>query len=208
MVSIIDYGIGNLLSVQRAFQNIGCDVELVTTGDEVLRAEHLVLPGVGAFGDGMSELDKRNLTVPIKEYCKSGRPFLGICLGMQLMLESSEESENMQGLNIIEGSVTKLDASLEDGIRYKVPNIGWYSVKVNESAPLLLDGIKDTDKFYFVHSYAAHPKHQDNSLADLQYGNNSFSAIVKKGNCYGTQFHPEKSGEAGLKLIYNYIRIK
>lgn len=207
-ISIVDYGMGNLLSVQRAFESRGCDVERITAGSEVSKAQFLILPGVGAFGSGMQELHKRNLAVPIREYCKLNRPFLGICLGMQLMLDSSEESENAQGLSIIEGSVTKLNACSEDGMGYKVPNIGWYSLQMNGDDQAFFEGIKNTDKFYFVHSYAAHPKYNDNSLAELQYGDNCFSAVVKKGNCYGTQFHPEKSGEAGIRLIDNFLRIK
>lgn len=206
-VAVIDYGIGNLLSVQRAFERIGCEIRLITAGPEIWKADYLVLPGVGAFGDAMLELNKRDLVQPIKAYCGQNRPFLGICLGMQLMLDASEESKDVQGLGIIAGSVTKLSAYMEDDLKYKVPNIGWYGLKTKKSQADILEGITDDDRFYFVHSYGVHPMDSNVSAADLQYGNNFFSAVIRKGNCCGTQFHPEKSGECGLKLLKNFVNI-
>lgn len=206
-VAIIDYGIGNLMSVRRAFEHVGCGIKLVTTGREVQNADYLVLPGVGAFGDAVLELNRRDLIEPIKAYCRQNRPFLGICLGMQLMLDASGESEHVKGLGLIEGNVEKLAPCTEGNIKYKVPNIGWYRLKIQKSQTEILDGITDTDQFYFVHSYGAHPLRQDASVAGLQYGNNFFSVIVQKGNCYGTQFHPEKSGKTGLKLIHNFVSL-
>lgn len=204
-VSIVNYGIGNLLSVQRAFEKIGCTVELVTKGSDILQAEYLVLPGVGAFGDGMSELGKRDMIVPIKEYCRLKKPFLGICLGMQMILELSDESKGADGIGFIEGKVIRLNEAYIDNLAYKVPNIGWYSLRGKEWEGTILDGIKDTEKFYFVHSYAAYPKRKENSLAEVNYGNQNFCAVVHKDKCYGTQFHPEKSGAAGLIVLKNFI---
>lgn len=206
-IAIVDYGMGNLMSVRRAFECVGCKTRLVTTGIEVRKADYLVLPGVGAFGDAMMELSKRDLVRPIKEYCKQNRPFLGICLGMQLMLDASEESENITGLGIIEGSVMRLTACTEADMTYKVPNIGWYRIKVQKSPTEIMNGIADEDRFYFVHSYGAYPVSSVSSVASLQYGSNSFSVVVRRGNCYGTQFHPEKSGKTGLKLIHNFVSL-
>lgn len=204
-VSVVNYGIGNLLSVQRAFEKIGCTVELITKSSDILQAECLVLPGVGAFGDGMSELSRRGMVAPIKEYCDLGRPFLGICLGMQMMLESSDESEEAEGIGIIEGKVSRLTELSIDSLTYKVPNIGWYSLSGRAWEDTILDGITNMEQFYFVHSYAAYPKWKESSLAEVDYGSQTFSAAIHKGNCYGTQFHPEKSGEAGLMVLRNFI---
>ncbi len=204
-VSIVNYGVGNLLSVERAFEKIGCMVELVSEGKDILRSKYLVLPGVGAFGNGMCELDKRGLTAPIMEYCSLNKPFLGICLGMQMMLESSEESGGISGLRIISGKSDRLDSVRMGEMVYKVPNIGWYSLKGRDWEGTILEGVKDTDQFYFVHSYAAHLKRKENCLAELSYGKQIFAAAIRNGNCYGTQFHPENSGDAGLKVLKNFI---
>lgn len=207
-ISIIDYGIGNILSVKRAFQKVGAEVEYITTEQEIERADHLVLPGVGAFKDGMEELKKRNLVNGIQKFCSENRPFLGICLGMQMMLEESEEFGISKGLGIIPGKVIRIPNTDVNGNPQKVPHVGWNRLKRADKEGswkrTLLDGMEEDIETYFVHSYVADPVSDEYRLADTYYGGIRLAAVVRKGNCYGTQFHPEKSGEIGLKLIYNF----
>ncbi len=210
-ISIIDYGIGNLLSVKRAFEYIGAEVQCIDRPEEVLKATHIVLPGVGAFKDGMRELKQRGFVEAIQTYCDENRPFLGICLGMQMMLEESEEFGVSKGLGIIKGKVVRIpDITISDEYQ-KVPHVGWnHIVQPDESVmwdKTILDGICNRENMYFVHSYTARPTMEQNRLADAYYGGQRLSAVIRRGNCYGTQFHPEKSGKWGLKIIYNFIQL-
>lgn len=205
-VSIIDYGIGNLLSVRRAFEKQGSEVELVSEPREIMLAKKLVLPGVGAFKDGMEELRKRNLITVIQEYCNENRPFLGICLGMQMMLEESEEFGLTQGLCIIPGKVVRIEDISIEGVYQKVPHVGWNELYyTGKTEGTILKEIPGKCKMYFVHSFQAVPTEKQHRLADTYYGGRKLSAVIQKGNCYGTQFHPEKSGEIGLQVIRNFI---
>ncbi len=207
-ISIIDYGIGNVLSVRRAFEKQKADVEFISDADAVMRAEKLVLPGVGAFKDGMKELEKRNLVFAIQEYCRSDRPFLGICLGMQMMMDESEEFGQSKGLGIISGNVIRIEDTAIDGTYQKVPHVGWNALVINNIVEnTILEGIPEYSGVYFVHSYKAVPKDEKYRLADVYYGGRKISAVLRKGNCFGTQFHPEKSGEIGLKMICNFINL-
>jgi glutamine amidotransferase len=204
-VSIIDYGMSNLLSICRAFEHIGAQVNVIEHADDVLQSDYLVLPGVGAFPDGMKELEKRSLIEPIKEFAKNGKPLLGVCLGMQMLLGKSYEHTETMGLNMIEGEVLALPKDMKG---FKVPNINWHSAESNEQNHWERSVFRDTKNgtcFYFVHSYYAKPDNEEHILATTRFGDLKFTSAVKKDNVTGTQFHPEKSGEEGLKLLVNFI---
>ena len=209
-IVVIDYGIGNILSVVRAFEHHNVHVKVTDSPSDIVNARSLVLPGVGAFGDGMQGLREKRLIEPILEYCLKERPFLGICLGMQMMMDSSEEFNYNAGLGIISGTVKKIQGSGSDGTPHKIPHIGW-----NELIPphdtlwdrTILDGLAPGTAMYFVHSFTPVPNDPDNRLSDCSYDGLVISAVIRKGNLYGCQFHPEKSGKAGLHLIKNFIAI-
>jgi imidazole glycerol-phosphate synthase subunit HisH len=210
-VTIIDYGIGNLLSVARAFEHCGA-APVVTGSPEAIRAaELLVLPGVGAFADGMQGLRDRGLIGPIKEFAASGRPFLGICLGMQMMLDAGEEFGLHEGLGLIPGKVVAIPSTGTDGRPHKIPHIGWSPLELPAPAPswahTILEGIAPGAAAYFVHSYTAHPSDAGHRLADCHYDGRLISAVVRSGSLYGCQFHPEKSGEVGLAIVRNFLRL-
>lgn len=207
-VTIIDYGIGNLLSVARAFEHCGANVVLTDDARKITDADYLVLPGVGAFADGMAGLVKRRLVEPIKSFAAKQRPFLGICLGMQMMLEKSEEFGINEGLGLIPGKVVAIPAVGSDGTPHKIPHIGWNEI----SAPLdiswkgsILCNIPENSSFYFVHSYTAVPALHKDRLADCYYNGQLIAAAIKRDNQYGCQFHPEKSGHLGLQIVKNFI---
>lgn len=207
-ISIIDYGMGNVLSVKRAFENQRAEVDFASSAVSIMSAEKLVLPGVGAFRDGMEELGKRELVEAIQKYCGENRPFLGICLGMQMMLEESDECGFTQGLGIIPGKVMRIEDTTAEGIYQKVPHVGWNELYYEEETEgTILDKVPERSKVYFVHSYKAVPALDKYRLADTYYGNRMISAVIRKGNCYGTQFHPEKSGRFGLMIIKNFIEL-
>lgn len=210
-VTILDYGIGNILSVSRAFEYCGAEVLITDSQEVVIKAERLVLPGVGAFADGMKGLDERGLIGSIQKYASGNRPFMGICLGMQMMLDESEEFGLYKGLGIIHGRVKRIDETTSDGIQHKIPHIGWNGLKLPDCTDKtwwdnsILSGIPKDAATYFVHSFAAVPDKSENRLADTYYGGRKISSIIRKGNIYGCQFHPEKSGEVGLKIIKNFL---
>ncbi len=210
-VSIIDYGVGNLLSVARAFHYFGAKVNLVNTPDEILKAERIVLPGVGAFQDGMKGLREFNLVDPIKEYAKSGKPFLGICLGMQMMLTESSEFGEHLGLDLIGGEVEPIPSKGINGVPHKIPHIGWNELAPTEHGGLwsesILKNIPQSSSVYFVHSYRVIPSNPKTRLADTYYNGQFISAVIKSDNVYGCQFHPEKSGGIGLKIVEQFLQI-
>ena len=207
-VSIIDYGVGNILSVGRAFESQGIRTKLISTPEEIWKAEKLVLPGVGAFANGMAELNSRDLVHSIQEYCAENRPFLGICLGMQLMLGESEEFGQTYGLGIVPGKVVGIEGLTITGERQKVPHVGWNGLYYKDMLEnSILQNIAEGSKVYFVHSFHVVPDDERDELACTYYGGRKLIAVIKKGNCYGTQFHPEKSGKIGLKIIRNFVAI-
>lgn len=204
-VTVIDYGMGNLLSVTRALEHCGAEVKLESAPQAIAAATRLVLPGVGAFADGMAELTRRGLVEPVREYARSGRPLLGICLGMQMMLEGSDEFGESRGLGIIPGWVKKLPA--QPGI--KLPHIGWSAILPPPGADWqgsLLQDVPVGHEMYFVHSYHADPADPAHRLAETLYGEYAFCAAIRKDNVTGCQFHPEKSGETGLKIVSRFLK--
>jgi glutamine amidotransferase len=208
LVTVIDYGIGNLLSVRRALERAGAEVVMTEEPDAVARAERLVLPGVGAFSDGMRELERRGLVEPLRAYARTGRPLLGICLGMQLLLEESDEFGRTEGLGVIRGKVVDIRALAPDR-PLKVPHIGW-SVLVEPSANAWrgtpLEPLEPGACVYFVHSFAAVLADESDRLADTEYEGCRLAAVVQRGPILGTQFHPEKSGPAGLAIVERFVR--
>jgi glutamine amidotransferase len=195
MITIVDYQMGNLRSVQKAIQRVGGQAVISSDPRQIARAEKLILPGVGAFGDAMLEIQRRDLADPIRDFIHSGRPFLGICLGLQLLFDRSVEHGQHEGLGVLSGDVVRFDLPPA----FKVPHMGWNTVTRTSAAPILKE-IRDGTHFYFVHSYYVRPA--DPSIVALQcdYGH-PFCAMVWRENLYATQFHPEKSQADGLKLL-------
>ena len=208
-VRVVDYGMGNVGSVLRALSACGATARLTGVPEEVASAPRLVLPGVGAFADGMEELRRRGLMEPIRCFARSGRPFLGICLGMQMMFATGEEFGVVAGLDLIAGNVAAMPRCGGDGEPRKIPHVGW-----NRIAPAgpdgdwwgsILDGTGPDAAVYFVHSYAAVPDNPAHRLADCDYHGCLIAAAVRSGNLYGCQFHPEKSGPVGLRILRNFL---
>ena len=195
MITIVDYQMGNLRSVQKAIECVGGSAKISSNPDEIANAEKLVLPGVGAFGDAMSEINRRDLATPICDFIAAERPFLGICLGLQLLFDRGFENGEHKGLGVLDGEVVKFDLPQQ----YKVPHMGWNTVKKMQNSPILQD-TPDGSHFYFVHSYYVCPA--DPSVVTLQcnYGT-EFCAMVQRGKLFATQFHPEKSQSDGLNIL-------
>jgi len=202
MIGIVDYDIGNLRSVQKAFQHEGGEAVFVRTPEEMAKADALVLPGVGAFGDCVRSLAKSGMWDDVIAWAKSEKPFFGICVGYQMLFESSEEAPGEKGLGIFGGEVKKF--SSKHGL--KIPQIGWNTVTVRQPDAPLLAGISSGDFVYFVHSYYAAPKDPAIVALETTYGD-TFAAAVARGNLLATQFHPEKSQRAGLQMIRNFIAL-
>lgn len=205
-VTIADFGSGNLLSVHRALSHIGAAVTVTTDAHEIARAERLVVPGVGAFADSMAGLTGRGLALPVKAFAASGRPTLGICVGMQMLFDGSEEFGDNSGLGLIPGPVRRIPATGADGQPHKVPHIGWNRlVAVADWRGTILDGTPEGASVYYVHSFSGHPADEAHRLADSDYDGCRIAGVVRKGNLYGCQFHPEKSGEVGLAILANFL---
>ena len=198
-LGLIDYGSGNLRSVSKALEAAGAHITRVEQGPIAAGFDALVLPGVGAFGDSVNQLKNRGLFVPLQEWLNDGRRFLGVCLGFQLLFESSEESPEVAGLGIFQGQVRKFSQE-----RVKVPQIGWNVVKWTEHAHTLYGTLPPDPYFYFVHSYYPQPKDESIVAGYTEYGE-SFAAAVATENLLATQFHPEKSQESGLLLLRQFL---
>ena len=209
MIAIIDYDAGNVKSVEKALQYLGQEAEITGDKDKILAADRVVLPGVGAFGLAMDKLRSRGLDKVIYEFVETGKPFLGICLGLQLLFDSSEESPGVQGLGLIKGRITKIpnEYTAEDGSKVfqKVPQIGWNDLEINPKSSLFA-GITGNPYVYFVHSYFLTADNPEEVAASTYYGT-EIHAAVEKGNIFATQFHPEKSSEVGLKILQNFINL-
>ncbi|BDQ38084.1 imidazole glycerol phosphate synthase subunit HisH 1 [Pseudodesulfovibrio nedwellii] len=208
-VTIIDYGVGNLRSVAMALSHCGANVSLASSPEEIVAADRVVFPGVGAFANAMNKLDEMGLTQAIKAYAELERPFLGICLGMQMMFDSSDEFGLTAGLGLIPGTVEKIPSHDGAGKLHKVPHIAWAGLLKPQETPTwkdtLFERTPEGTPMYFVHSYAGNPTDSEYRLADCEYNGRIFCAAVGSGNLYGTQFHPEKSGEAGLVLLRQFL---
>lgn len=201
MIAIIDYGAGNIQSVSKALAHIGCEAFITRDKDKILKADGAILPGVGSFGDTMNTMNEYGIKDTVIDYTKSGKPFLGICLGLQLLFPKSEESPDAEGLGIFDGSITKIPSG--DGL--KIPHIGWNSLDIKKSDGLF-KGIGKNPYVYFVHSYFLNASDKSIVSAQTEYGV-TIDAAVEKGNVFATQFHPEKSGETGLKILRNFADI-
>ncbi len=202
LIGIADYGMGNLGSVQKAFAFIGCDAVVTSDAGVLAKADAVILPGVGAFSDAMKNLAASGLDNAVKTAIGSGKPFLGICLGLQMLFDFSEEGgSKTAGLGVIKGNI-KLMPFLSG---LKVPHMGWNSLKIKEGCPLF-EGLPQTPYVYFVHSYYVQSAVRDIVSATADYGL-EFDAAISRGNLHATQFHPEKSGEIGLTILRNFIRL-
>ena len=199
MIAIVDYGMGNLRSVQKGFERVGYAAEISNLPEVVERADHIVLPGVGAFGDAMSNLRERELIEPIQESISEGKPFLGICLGLQLLFAESEEMGSHKGLGLLPGKVRRFP----EGER--VPQIGWNQIHIRREVPLL-EGVPEDSFFFFVHSYYVDPADDGDRVAMTDYGI-GYASIAGRDRAFGVQFHPEKSQDLGLKILQNFARL-
>ncbi len=199
MIAILDYGMGNLRSIQKAFEHIGVEAEVTSDQDRIARAGAVVLPGVGAFGDAIANLRRLSLTEPLNRAVAEGKPILGICLGLELLFTQSEERGRYEGLKFLEGEVRRFRISA------RVPHVGWNEIHIQRRSPLL-SGIENGSFAYFVHSYYVEPKDDSIVLATTDY-EIEFASVVGKDNIYGIQFHPEKSQEVGLRILENFARL-
>lgn len=201
MVAIIDYDAGNIKSVEKAIQFLGSEAVITRDPDEILSATHVILPGVGAFGDAMEKLHKYGLVPVIQEVVKRNIPFIGICLGLQLLFERSEETPGVEGLSILKGEIKRIP----DKDDLKIPHIGWNSLKYPNRGRLY-EGIPEDSYVYFVHSYYLDAEDKDIVVAATEYGT-EIHASVEKGNVFACQFHPEKSSSVGLKILENFLKV-
>ena len=198
MIAIIDYQMGNLRSVQKAFEKAGFEATITSDPQTVASADKVVLPGVGAFEDAISELNRRDLVNPIKDVIEADKPFLGICLGLQLLFDVSYEGGEFEGLGIIPGQVKRFDV----GQGFKVPHMGWNQANIVRQAPIL-EGIEFGTHFYFVHSYYVAPTNDEPIAVTSDY-DGEFCAMIWQNNLFATQFHPEKSQAAGIQVLQNF----
>ena len=205
LITIVDYGCGNIYSLNRILEKLNYKVEITDDPEKVSKADKIILPGVGAFSVGMENLKKNHLENALKEFLKKGNSLLGICLGMQLLMKSSQEFGKYDGLCLINGDVI----SLERNESYPIPHIGWSQIQVekNKTENKLVLNIKDKSYFYFIHSFKVLVDNKNDTVCSTKYGVNHFCSVVNYENIYGTQFHPEKSGKVGEKLIQNFLNL-
>ena len=204
MIGIIDYGMGNLFSVSQALERLQVDYFISEKESELKKADALILPGVGAFKDAMAILNETGLAGMIREYVGTGKPFLGICLGMQLLFEESEENGIHSGLSLLPGRVVRFPGKAENGDSYKVPHMGWNQLQWVNPSPITAN--MEEDYAYFVHSYYVVTNQPENVIAKASYYED-VPAVVGKENVYGMQFHPEKSSQLGVELLRNFTRL-
>ena len=206
-IAILNYNIGNLSSVKNALNALGAEAQIISNPSEVAKFDKLILPGVGAFGDAVAHLNQSGMNEAIKDFAKSGKYLLGICLGMQLLMDKSYEFGEFEGLGLIKGEVVKFESE-----NLKIPQMGWNRIDIVRESPLLgglsgLHNIPNGAFLYFVHSFYVKNRHSENVVATCDYGVR-FSAIIQKDNIFGIQPHPEKSANLGLKILENFINLK
>ena len=209
MIAIVDYGMGNLRSVHKAVERAGYEARVSAGSQEVLDASKVILPGVGGFRDCMRNLEECNLLKPVIKSIEAGKPFLGICLGLQLLFEESDEFGTHQGMGALPGRVTRFPEGIQDpdtGQPLPIPHMGWNTIQIKKETPLFA-GIEDNSFFYFIHSYYALPKDPKDIAATTPYGI-EFASAVQHDNIYAVQFHPEKSQEKGLRFLRNFGALK
>jgi imidazole glycerol-phosphate synthase subunit HisH len=210
-VVVVDYGIGNLFSVKRSLEYVGANVILSNQSDEILNADRLVLPGVGAFGDGMAGIKKQSLATIIQKFALSDKPLLGICLGMQMLATKSFEFGENSGLDIIPGEIIPIPNKNQMGIPHKIPHIGWANLSRLDSnsgwQDTILKNLSNSASCYHIHSFMFVPQIREHAIAVYDYNGISIASVVRKGNVYGCQFHPEKSGEVGLNVLKSFIEL-
>lgn len=210
-VTILDYGIGNILSVARGFEAIGADVNITSNIEGIKNAERLILPGVGAFASGIEQLRVNNFDSAIINLVNTGKPLLGICLGMQFLMDSSEEFGETDGLGLIEGKVIPIPSKSIDGDSLIVPHIGWSALEIsgdnNTWDKSILTNTPVKSHVYFVHSFYSKPNNKEHLLAHCSYGGNNLSAVICRDNVMGCQFHPEKSGAIGLDILRAFLNL-
>ena len=208
IIAIIDYEVGNIRSIFSAFEKVGATPKLTRDHEEILDADGVVLPGVGAYSHGMEKLKEHGLDSIIKDFASTGKPLLGICLGMQLLLSESDEFGRTEGLDLIPGFVKQLNL-LNPQVQ-KLPHVSWNEIQKPNNVSwggTIFEDISPEEDMYFVHSFMAVPESESHMLSLTSYSDSQFCSSVKSGNIYGCQFHPEKSAEEGLKIISNFIRI-
>lgn len=201
MIAIIDYGAGNLHSVKNALDFLGADNIVTGNKEEILSADKVILPGVGAFGDAMKCIEERGLVETVKAVAENGKPFLGICLGLHLLFEESEESPNVKGLGIFKGKIVKIP----DNGNLKIPHMGWNNIRITKDSKILKN-IGNEPYVYFVHSYYVEAEDESVVSAYTEYGQR-LDIAVEQGNVFATQFHPEKSGDTGMEILKNFIAL-
>jgi len=210
-VTILDYGIGNILSVARGFEAVGADVNITSNTEGIENAERLILPGVGAFASGIEQLRVNDFDSAIINLVNTGKPLLGICLGMQFLMDSSEEFGETDGLGLIEGKVIPIPSKSIDGDSLIVPHIGWSALEIsgdnNTWDKSILTNTPVKSHVYFVHSFYSKPTYKEHLLAHCKYGGNNLSAVICRENVMGCQFHPEKSGEIGLNILRTFLNL-
>lgn len=198
MIAVIDYGAGNLHSVVNALDYLGAESVVTSDRDTILSADRVILPGVGAFGDAVRSMSEKGLTEAVKEAADGSRPFLGICLGLQLLFESSEESPGVEGLGVFKGSVVRIP---DHGL--KIPHMGWNNISLAKKSAILPE---NNPFVYFVHSYYIKPENEEDVSARTEYGT-VLDVAVERGNVFAVQFHPEKSGETGLGILKRFLEV-
>ena len=207
MIAVVDYGTGNLRSVQKALEAVGAKAKITASARDLEICDKIVFPGVGAFGSAMKELKRRNLVGPIRDAISAGKPFLGLCLGLQLLFEKSEEAPGVRGLCVLKGEVKRFRRSKES---LKIPHMGWNTIARNTKYEIrttkVLKNIPSGSFMYFVHSYYVRPKDKQITLTTTNYGIDFVSGI-RKDSVYGFQFHPEKSQELGLRILKNFVMV-
>ncbi len=212
VVGVVDYGLGNLFSVQRAILKVGGIPQLVSTPEALASSPRLILPGVGAFGDGMAGLSRHGLDEAIRSYAKTGRPLLGVCLGMQLLMDRGHEFGVHQGLGVVPGEVVVIPPATPGPGAYKVPHVGWTALEpagdpVRSWDNTLLAGLAAGAEVYFVHGFMVQTALARHALARTVYGGHRFCSVLSVDNVHGTQFHPERSGRIGLQILKNFLTL-